>query len=350
MTPTFLRRLADLTAVLVLTLGADANRADAGEEPAPRVTFVFVGDVMLDRIPGRVLKAGRDPFAHVAGLLEKADRTVGNLECVVATSGVRVEKGFNFRADPAAIDRLGRFDAVSLANNHTGDYGHAALIETFLRLSRADIRYFGAGLNLREAHEPWVSETHGVKVAVLGYNEFRPRAFEAGPTTPGCAWSDDEQVTADVKAARTKADVVITFMHWGEEYKPRPNARQRALARALIDAGADVVIGNHPHVVQGAEYYQGKLIVYSLGNFVFDEYLDDPPVMKEERRIGWVLRLTLGKRGLLDWDTVVTRTDDEGLPHVVPGAAGPSGRAGTDLILNGTPDPDAKVPGGADRP
>ncbi|MCA1685567.1 MAG: CapA family protein, partial [Planctomycetia bacterium] len=250
--------------------------------------------------------------------------------------GHRLEKQFTFRAHPRVMDGLRHFDAVSLANNHTGDFGHAALIETLYRLNRAGIPAFGAGLDRNEAHAPLIIETNGVKVALLGYNEFRPYFFEAGPTTPGCAWSLDEpQVVADIKAARPKADVVITFMHWGEEYILHPNDRQKAMARTMIDAGADVVIGNHPHVVQGAEYYKGKLIVYSLGNFVFDEYIDDPPIMKEERRIGWMLRLTLGKGGLLDWDTVVTRTDDEGIPHPVAGAVGPSGRAGTAEILNG---------------
>ena len=140
---------------------------------------------------------------------------------------------------------------------------------------------------------------------------------------------------ADIKAARAGADVVITFMHWGQEYKFPPNDRQKALARTMIDAGADVVIGNHPHVVEGAEYYQGKLIVYSLGNFVFDEYKDDPPILKEERRIGWALRLTLDRTGLVAWDTVVTRTDDVGIPRLDPAGSGPSGKAGSNVISAG---------------
>lgn len=301
--------------------------AAPGDDPR-RVRLAFVGDMMLDRDPGKAVCAGKDPFEHVADLIDAADLTLGNLECVVATTGQRQPKFFTFRADPKAVPHLARhFDAVSLANNHTGDFGHAALIETMYRLRREGVAFFGAGLNDAEAHAPWVVQKNGVSIALLGYNEFRPRSFEAGPASPGCAWSTDEKVVADIKAVRPKVDVVLTFMHWGQEYTTRPNERQRSLARLMIDAGADAVIGNHPHVVQGWESYKGRLIVYCLGNFVFDEYKDDPDRMKEERRIGWVLRLTAGKSGLIEWDTVVTRTDDEGLPRPVPGASGPGGRA-----------------------
>jgi poly-gamma-glutamate synthesis protein (capsule biosynthesis protein) len=305
------------------------------DDPAaapPEVRMAFVGDIMLDRDPGKAMLAGRDPFAGVAGILGGADLTVGNLECVVADSGTRIDKNYTFRADPGAIPYLARyFDAVSLANNHTGDFGHTALIETMYRLQRANLPFFGAGLNGEEAHTPWVVEKNGIKIAVLGYNEFPPRAFKAGPKTPGCAWSEDEKVVADIRAIRPRVDVILTFMHWGEEYRLEPDERQKSLARKMIDAGADVVIGNHPHVIQGHELYKNRLIVYCLGNFVFDEWKDEPGRMKEERRMGWVLRLTLGKSGLVGWDTVVTRNDDDGFPQQVSGVTGPGGR------VNSTP-------------
>ena len=159
-----------------MTFGLGPVQAGGDGKPDPQVKFVFVGDIMLDRDPGRAMLAGADPFAHVADLLDGADFTVGNLECVVATSGRRADKFFTFRADPKAIPYLSRhFDAVSLANNHTGDFGHEALIETMDRLRKADVRFFGAGRNSQEAHTPWVAVKNGVRVAVLGYNEFRPR-------------------------------------------------------------------------------------------------------------------------------------------------------------------------------
>jgi len=111
-------------------------------------------------------------------------------------------------------------------------------------------------------------------------------------------------------------------MHWGWEREPDPSERQRQLARTMIDAGADIIVGGHPHVTQGAEYYRGKLIVYSLGNFVFDGF--DLPAAKR----GWLLRLTLDKKGLVAWETVAAQMDEEGTPHPVPGALTPCGKAG----------------------
>ncbi|MBV8311462.1 MAG: CapA family protein [Planctomycetaceae bacterium] len=327
---TKLHILPFLVRCLMLGVWTTATAADGLAATPHQVRIAFVGDIMLDRDPGKGMLAGRDPFASVADLLEESDLTVGNLECVVADSGTRIEKHFTFRADPQAVPYLARyFDAVSLANNHTGDFGHAALIETMYRLRRANLPFFGAGLNDEEAHMPWIVEKNGVRIAVLGYNEFRPRSFEAGPKAPGCAWSDDEKVVADIRAIRPQVDVALTFMHWGEEYSLQPNERQKSLAHKMVDAGADVVIGNHPHVIQGHEFYKGRLITYCLGNFVFDEWKDKPEIMKEERRIGWVLRLTLGKSGLVEWDTVTTRTDDDGFPRQVPGATGPGGKVGS---------------------
>ena len=308
-----------------------APTAPAQEASEPTATLVFVGDIMLDRTPGQHIAAGEDPFAHCASILEKADLTVGNLECVIATSGQRVDKKYTFRASTRSLPWLARyFDAVSLANNHTGDFGKGALVEQIERLDRAGVLAFGAGRDRYEAHRPLIVERKGIRIALLGYNEFRPRAFEAGPNAPGVAWSDDEPVVADLKAVRASgnADVVITFMHWGREYQFQPNERQKSLARLMIDSGADIVIGGHPHVTEGAEYYKDKLIVYSLGNFVFDDFKDVVPALDEPSRTSWVLRLKVAKSGLLEWDTLVTRTGDDGFPRPLPGACAPRGRAG----------------------
>ncbi|MBK7424955.1 MAG: CapA family protein [Propionivibrio sp.] len=290
------------------------------------VRLVFVGDVMLDEGPGRVIKSGRDPLAPFAAELRDADFTIGNLECPIATQGQPlVSKIFSFRADPRVVPLLkGRFDALSLANNHSGDYGKAAFLQTLSHLEQAGIAYFGGGHDLASAHAPLWIERQGLCIAVLGYNEFKPRSFEAGADYPGVAWSEDSQVVSDIRAARAAgADLVIPFMHWGWEREPEPSQRQRQLARTMIDAGADVVVGSHPHVTQGAEYYRGKLIVYSLGNFVFDGF--ELPAAKR----GWLLRLTLGRQGLLTWETLAAQIDEEGTPHPVPGALTPvENRAG----------------------
>jgi poly-gamma-glutamate synthesis protein (capsule biosynthesis protein) len=292
---------------------------------ADPVTLLFAGDIMLADGPGQTIAQGGDPLAPFAAILNDADYRIGNLEVPVASSGQpHATKIVTFRAEPNTLTVLqGRFDAVSLANNHSGDYGHEAFGETMQHLANAGIAYFGGGHNLAEAHRPLWIEKNGLKIAVLGYNEFKPRAFEAGPTWPGIAWSEDDLVIADIRAAKAAgADLVIPFMHWGWEKETRPTERQKTLARKMIDEGAALVVGGHPHVTQGAEIYQGKPIVYSLGNFVFDGF--DYP----EAQRGWLLRLKLDKSGVLFWETLAAQIDDAGTPWPASGAFTPCGRGG----------------------
>ena len=274
--------------LLILTLKAAAD--------APVVSIAFVGDIMLDDTPGKVIRQGRDPFAPFAAILQAADYRVGNLECVVARGGsAEPRKPYTFRAHPRVLRVLRRhFDAVSLANNHSGDYGSAAFAEMLGRLSKAGVAYFGGGRTLAEAHVPLIIERHGLRIALLGYNEFFPRSFEADFDKPGIAWSEDEQVVLDIRRARSehRADLVIPFMHWGWEHEPLAGERQRRLARLMIDAGVDAVVGGHPHVTQDVETYRGKPIVYSLGNFVFDGFDD------EASNTGWLLRMDFDKEGI----------------------------------------------------
>jgi poly-gamma-glutamate synthesis protein (capsule biosynthesis protein) len=292
------------TLSLLLLLCALAARA----EP---VKLVFVGDIMLDDGPGRVVASGRDPLAPFAPLLAAADYRIGNLECPIATVGQPMDsKIYNFRAHPRVLEVLkGRFDALAVSNNHSGDHGQAAFLETLDSLARIGIASFGGGRDLTAAHRPLWIEKHGLRIAVLGYNEFKPRSFEAGPHWPGIAWSEDSHVLADIRAARAAgADLVIPFMHWGWEREPEPTARQRRMARLMIDAGADAVVGGHPHVTQGTEVYRGKPIIYSLGNFVFDGF--ELPAAK----LGWLLRMTVDRGGVLSWDIVEAVIDAEGTP------------------------------------
>ena len=316
-------RLALALAVALLVAGVGTARA----EP---LRLIFAGDIMLDDGPGRSIAAGGDPLTPFAAALAAADYRIGNLECPIATGGQPLEnKIFSFRADPRVLRVLaGRFDALAVSNNHAGDYGKQAFVQTLDLLGQTGIRHFGGGRNLAEAHTPLWIEKNGLRLAVLGYNEFKPRAFEAGAATPGVAWSEDSQVVADIRAARAAgADLVIPFMHWGWEREPEPSERQRQLARLMIDAGADIVVGGHAHVTQGAEYYKGRLIVYSLGNFVFDGF-----ELPAARR-GWLLRLSVDRHGLVAWDTLAAQIDDAGTPHPLPGALTPCGRKGDNAVM-----------------
>lgn len=301
-----------LRAALVLLLLSLKAVADA-----PVVSIAFVGDIMLDDAPGKVIRQGRDPFAPFAAILQAADYRIGNLECVVARGGTaEPRKPYVFRAHPRVLPVLRRhFDAVSLANNHSGDYGSAAFGEMLGRLDKAGIAYFGGGHTLAEAHAPLLVDRKGLRIALLGYNEFFPRSFEAEFDKPGVAWSEDEQVVLDIRRACSehRADLVIPVMHWGWELEPLAGERQRRLARLMIDAGADAVVGGHPHVTQDIETYRGKPIIYSLGNFVFDGFDD------AASNTGWLLRMELDAGGVVGWRIGVVHLDKEGVPHPAKG-------------------------------
>jgi len=291
-----------------------AAPAAAPGASGPEVRLVFLGDVMLADGPGRLIAKGRDPFAQVAQRLKQADVRIANLECVVAGGGKALAKPWTFRAHPRVLGVLKRHvDVVSVANNHSGDFGREAFAEMLQRLDAVGLPHIGGGRDLASAHEPHIVQRKGLKIALLGYDEFFPRHFEAGHNHPGVAWSEDEQVVEDIRRARRVhgADLVIPFMHWGQEHEPLANARQRQLARLMIDAGADAVVGTHPHVVQDTETYRGKPIVYSLGNFVFDGF------SSLDNRTGWMLFMTVGREGVRQWHTEAVRADVDGRPWPV---------------------------------
>jgi poly-gamma-glutamate synthesis protein (capsule biosynthesis protein) len=311
-----LARLA--LAGIAATLAAMPLPARAQERT---VTLAIGGDVMLADGPGREVAAGRDPLRHVAAFLRGADLAIANLESPVATVGRPVDKPITFRAHPRVVATVKRhLDAVSLANNHSGDLGPAALVQTMDLLAAGGVPFFGAGRDLAAAHRPLLIERNGLKIALLGFLDFKPRSFEAGASRPGVAWAEDEQVAADIRAARAAgADLVIPFVHWGFDEDPQPTARQRDLGRRMIDAGADLVVGGHPHLAQGLELYKGRLLVHSLGNLVFDGFDPGPG------RTGWLLHVTLGRDGTRAWHTAVVNLDGSGVPRPDPQAERPCG-------------------------
>lgn len=275
------------------------------------IQLVFVGDVMLADTPGQLIRAGKDPFRHFADELRDADLTIGNLECVISSKGRPIDKPYTFRAPQRALPLLKKyFSAVSVANNHTGDFGKAAFADMLSSLGRHAIPYFGGGRHLRDAHRPFVRDIKGKRIGILGYNGFFPRSFEASEDLPGSAWLDEDFVTHDIRYAKQQlgVDFLIIYPHWGWEYQTLASPRQRAMARLMIDRGADAVVGGHPHVTQDIEVYKGKPIFYSLGNFVFDGFDDD------RTRTGWLLRMTLGSDGSLDWQVREAKINHLGVP------------------------------------
>ena len=272
----FCRAIRLAVGVAVFSLLACAAFGQQAPSSSSERTLLFVGDVMLSRGVGRVIKANDDwtyPFQAVAETLRAADLTFANLECPVSDVGRDLHHKYSFRAEPRVIEGLkfAGFDVVSVANNHMYDWGEAALVDTVRRLRESGIVPVGAGANDLEAHYPRIVDLGGVKLAFLAYAAIAPKEAAAGPARPGIAWLAIDRVLADIRFARPIADIVIVSLHWGVEYARQPSREQVKLAHQMIDAGTDFVVGSHPHVVQPLEQYGRGWIAYSLGNFVFDQ-------------------------------------------------------------------------------
>lgn len=181
-------------------------------------------------------------------------------------------KQYTFRGSPAALRAAttqAGFDVLDLANNHSGDYGRDALLDTLRNVRANGVAAIGAGSTETAAYRPAIVERLGLKVAFVGFNEILPPEFRATGSRPGAAWSTPEAVRRTVRRAARDADVVVAAFHWGIERDTRPSGRQLELARIALDAGATAVIGAHPHVLQPVVRSGRRIVAYSLGNFVF---------------------------------------------------------------------------------
>jgi len=253
--------------LLLLTAAVAPARGEA-------ITINAVGDVMLaGRWEAQIRSQGwQFPFSRVSHELKKGDLTIANLESPLARSGVEFsEKKYRFRGDPAIAAALKKngIGLVTLANNHSMDFGGGALQETLEHLQQAGVAWVGAGKNLAEAREMALYTIKGKKIAFLGYSLTQPTEFFAGKERPGTAPGYEKYYREDIRRARQQADYVIVSFHWGTEGKQETQGYQRVAAHQAIDAGADVIIGHHPHVLRGIERYQRGIIFYSLGNFTF---------------------------------------------------------------------------------
>jgi poly-gamma-glutamate synthesis protein (capsule biosynthesis protein) len=199
--------------------------------------------------------------------------TVGNLETPLSRRGSAVKgKTFTFRGNPAVTRGLvwAGFDLIGQGNNHARDYGPVALRDTITNLDKAGLAHAGAGVNPSAAFKPAIIERNGAKIAYLSYSQIGPSNFVATTRSPGTAYTMNlSTVKSQIAAAKKQADYVIVSFHWGVEKASSPSSTQVRFGRGAIDAGADAVLSHHPHVIQGVEYYKGKVIAYSLGNFVF---------------------------------------------------------------------------------
>jgi poly-gamma-glutamate synthesis protein (capsule biosynthesis protein) len=266
-----------MTAVAATAAPASSAPDTPDKETPVRLVLVAGGDIDLARIRGRLLLEDptRNDLAPVGFLLDKGDVRFANLESTISDQGGETERPENqrvFTAPPPAADVLARsrIDIVSLANNHAWDYGEPALLETFERLDRAGVAWVGAGRSRAEAYTPRVVERNGFKLAFVAVTAVWNQPFHPHPGKERVADADREATLAAVRAARAidGVDAVIVSFHGGEEFTEEPGPGTRELLRAAIDAGADVVVGHHPHVIQRVAFHRGKPILYSVGNLL----------------------------------------------------------------------------------
>jgi poly-gamma-glutamate synthesis protein (capsule biosynthesis protein) len=248
----------------------------SGAEISPEIrkektaSIMFFGDIMLDRRVYNLAKESGDwgyPFKDTENLFGLADANVANLEGPITSfdSESAETNGMRFTINPSFVPELKkRFSALSLANNHTLDFGEEGLRQTKKNLSGGEITFFGDYEN-RGDNVSAVIAVNGVKLGLVGYHSLSGKNFN--------------NAILDIKKLKETSDFVVVMPHWGNEYELFPSENQKNEARLFIDAGADAVIGGHPHVIQPAEIYKGKAIFYSLGNFVFDQYFSES-VMK----------------------------------------------------------------------
>ncbi|MHB8157922.1 MAG: CapA family protein [Desulfocucumaceae bacterium] len=262
-----------------------------------RAVVSVVGDVLLASGVGSAIASlgANYPWQDVSRVLSYADITIANLECSVSDRGVPVpDKQYTFRASPGTLEGAANagVDVFTLANNHVLDYGQEAFIDTMNNLRKNNIDFAGGGTNEDSAYSPVIIEKKNKKFAVFSFSKVIPSTdWIAAGGKPGIASGFNERLMfKKIREFDGKVDETIVCLHWGEETDEFPNKEEINLAHRLVDAGADVVIGHHSHVLQGVEVYKGKLIAYSLGNFIFTS-------SSQRARQGAILQISYDSEG-----------------------------------------------------
>lgn len=293
-------------------VASSGGAATATPDPGP-ITIAFVGDINAEgSLSTRLEGQAEDFVGPFSSILHEADLAVGNVEAAIATGGSPIDKDFTFRAPPSILDalELGGIDVVSLANNHGMDYGSEGLEETLAaKAARDDGMVIGIGADEDDAYAPYTAEIGGHTVAVIAATQVIDgdliASWTASPSQPGVASAKKMlRLVEEVERARTSADTVVVFLHWGVERETCPSVIQQDLARTLTEAGADIVVGSHAHRVQSGGMLGDAFVGYGLGNFLFGA------VGEESAKTG-VLSVTVDGREIVDyrWDpgTIVDR-------------------------------------------
>lgn len=283
--------------------------------------LMAVGDIMLGDtalnlgrgVNSKIEKRGDAyPFLKIAHVLQKGDVIFGNLEAVLSDWGKdkRRLSSLELRGVPEAVNGLKHagFSILSLANNHVLQHGEEAMRETMDILAEYNINYVGIGKEAGEARKPVMIDRRGISIAFLSYSLVPDNTAYISIRNP-------EEISANVREVRARSDIVIVSLHWGSEYMERPSPSQVRLAHQIIDSGASLILGHHPHVLQGIEKYHGGIIAYSLGNFVFDMW-------QNKMRRSMVLQVSLNKRGIADFRVIPVFISKDYQPEILKGQEG----------------------------
>ncbi|MCD6312034.1 MAG: CapA family protein [Elusimicrobia bacterium] len=247
---------------------------------ADEISIIAVGDIMLGRHIAKDMKKAGKGYSHPYKLMKKmissADIAFANLECPVSAKGATTGKKYSFCAGTRSLEGLlyAGFDVLSLANNHIMDYGPAAFSETLKLLKKNKITVVGAGNNSKEAKRPGLFKFGNTRIAFLAYDCTFRWSF-ATDKKAGTAPGRIKEIQQTISEVKKVSDIIIVSFHWGNEYAGKASKYQKNLAHKTIDAGADIIIGHHAHVIQEIELYKEKPIIYGLGNFIFDQAFGD---------------------------------------------------------------------------
>ncbi len=272
------------------------------------VRFIAVGDIMLDRGTERIAKKEGTffPFRKIYYIIRRYDLAFCNLESIISKRGRPIRKPITFEADTEFIQplKMSGFNVINLSNNHALDFGRNALSDCISRLKKAGFHIVGAGNTLKEAYTPLIVKKNSIKIAFISYCLI-PTGVPTRENATQIAVFNLDTAISIIHRLRDSVDFIIISLHWGIEYKHHPSKEQKLLAHKLIDAGADIILGHHPHVIQELEFYKNKPIIYSLGNFIFDQ-------KGEERNEAVMFACTLSKKGKINaitlWPIKITGT------------------------------------------
>lgn len=270
-------------------------------------TLVATGDVIPARSVNYKTLTHKDftwAWKNIASITKSGDITVINLESPLIENCPIINEGFIFCGDKRHIEGLeyAGVDVVTLANNHIGNYGKDGIDETIRLLRSRGIDV--TGIN----EEPPIRTIKNIRVGFLAYNDI-------GSPEEGVSWADTSVMEKEIQKLRNNVDVLVVSMSWGEEYTATPSVRQKELAHFIINSGADLILGNHPHWIEPPETYKGKYIMYAHGNTIFDQ------MWSEETKIGVIGKYTFSGMRLINVEFIPTYIKDYGQPMLLTGDA-----------------------------